>query len=73
VAQAEVIGVGTPPVDDGDDRVLLVRLVEHGEVVGREDLRTGRERHLEARGQLPLPARMLSRGEPVIPTEHVRG
>ncbi len=73
VAEAEVIGVGHPPEDDGDDRRLLVPLVTNGEVVGREDLATGRARHDESRGQLPLPARMLSRGEPVIPTEHVRG
>ena len=71
VAEAEVVGVGHPPENDGDDRPLLVPLVRDGEVVGREDLATARVRHAESRGELPLPARMLSRGEPVIPTEHV--
>ena len=34
VAQAEVIGVGQPAENDGDDRPLLVPLVRDGEVVG---------------------------------------
>ncbi|HET6626570.1 MAG TPA: nicotinate phosphoribosyltransferase [Nocardioidaceae bacterium] len=71
VAEAEVIGIGRAPEDDGDDRSLLVPLVEAGEVVGREDLKTIRARHLASREELPLRARQLSRGEPVIPTEHV--
>jgi nicotinate phosphoribosyltransferase len=73
VAEAEVVGVGEPPVDDGDDRPLLVPLVRAGEVVGREDLETARQRHLRVREELPLPARMLSKGEPVIPTIHQGG
>jgi nicotinate phosphoribosyltransferase len=72
-AEAEVIGIGEPPVDDGDDRPLLVPLVRAGEVVGREDLETIRARHEAARGELPARARQLSRGEPVIPTQHVGG
>jgi nicotinate phosphoribosyltransferase len=72
-AEAEVIGIGEPPVDDGDDRPLLVPLVRAGEVVGREDLETIRARHEAARGELPARARPLSRGEPVIPTQHVGG
>ena len=71
VAEAEVVGIGTPPVDDGDDRSLLVPLVRDGEVVGRESLETARERHRAALAELPRPARQLSRGEPVIPTTHV--
>jgi nicotinate phosphoribosyltransferase len=71
VAEAEVVGVGERPVDDGDDRELLVPLVRNGVVVGREDLSVARERHLRVREELPLPARMMSRGEPVIPTLHV--
>jgi nicotinate phosphoribosyltransferase len=71
VAEAEVIGIGVAPVDDGDDRSLLVPLVKAGEVVGREDLATIRARHLASRDELPMRARQLSRGEPVIPTEHV--
>lgn len=68
VAEAEVVGVGEAPADDGDDRELLAPLVRDGVVVGREDLATARERHLRVRDELPLNARMLSRGEPVIPT-----
>jgi nicotinate phosphoribosyltransferase len=71
VAEAEVVGVGERPVDDGDDRELLVPLVRDGVVVGREDLSVARERHLRVREELPLPARMMSRGEPVIPTLHI--
>ena len=71
VAESEVVGIGTPPVDDGDDRRLLVPLVSDGEIVGREDLDTTRARHLAARAELPMPARQMSRGEPVIPTEHI--
>ena len=73
VAEAEVIGIGQPPEDDGDDRALLVPLVRDGEVVGREDLATSRARHLSCREELPMRARQLSRGEPVIPTEHLDG
>jgi nicotinate phosphoribosyltransferase len=72
-AEAEVIGIGEPPVDDGDDRPLLVPLVRAGEVVGREDLETIRARHEATREELPVRARQLSRGEPVIPTQHVGG
>ncbi len=71
VAEAEVVGIGEPPVDDGDDRELLVPLVRDGEVVGRESLDVARDRHLRVREELPLPARMMSRGEPVIPTLHL--
>ena len=70
-AEAEVVGIGTAPVDDGDDRPLLVQLIDQGEVIGHEDLATARQRHLEVREELPLPARQMSRGEPVIPTLHV--
>jgi nicotinate phosphoribosyltransferase len=70
-AQAEVIGIGRPATDDGDDRSLLVPLVTGGQVVGREPLQASRERHLAARSELPPQARSMSRGEPVIPTEHV--
>jgi nicotinate phosphoribosyltransferase len=68
VAQAEVVGIGAPPPGDGDDRALLVPLVRGGEVVGREPLAAARARHEAARAELPLAARHLSRGEPVIET-----
>ena len=73
VAEAEVVGIGAPPVDDGDDRSLIVPLVRDGEVVGRESLATMRERHAASREELPLTARQMSRGEPCIPTEHLDG
>jgi nicotinate phosphoribosyltransferase len=71
VAEAEVIGVGVPPTDDGDDRALLVPLVRDGEIVGRETLDEARARHLATRAELPRQAQQMSRGEPVIPTLHV--
>jgi nicotinate phosphoribosyltransferase len=71
VAEAEVIGVGKPPGNDGDDRELLVPLVRDGEVVGHEPLDAARDRHSTARAELPHTADQLSRGEPVIPTEYV--
>jgi nicotinate phosphoribosyltransferase len=71
VAEAEIVGIGTPPADDGDDRALLVPLVRDGEVVGRESLDAARERHHASLAELPLPARQLSRGEPVIATTHL--
>lgn len=71
VAEAEVVGVGTPPENDGDDRPLLTPLVLDGEVVGRESLDAARARHASSRAELPLQARSMSRGEPVIPTIHV--
>ncbi|GAB3658695.1 nicotinate phosphoribosyltransferase [Nocardioides korecus] len=69
-ASTEVVGIGEPPTDDGDDRALMVPLVERGEVVGREPLEAARERHLRSRGELPLRARQLSKGEPAIETVH---
>ena len=71
VAEAEVVGIGVVPVDDGDDRPLMVPLVRGGEVIGRETLDRSRARHLAARTELPQAAQQMSRGEPVIPTIHV--
>ncbi len=68
VAEAEVIGIGAPSENDGDDRELLVPLVRSGEVVGREPLDAARDRHAAARAELPPAAHQMSRGEPVIPT-----
>ncbi len=71
VAEAEVIGIGTPPVDDGNDRPLLVELVRNGEVVGREPLADARARHAAVRAELPWSVQQMSKGEPVIPTVHL--
>ena len=68
VAEAEIIGIGTPPIDDGDDRSLLVQLVSDGKVVGREPLDAARSRHLSSRAELPPTAQMMSKGQPVIET-----
>lgn len=68
VAEAEVIGVGTPPDGDGNDRPVLVQLVDHGEIVGDEPLSAARERHFRSRAELPIDALKMSRGEPVIET-----
>jgi nicotinate phosphoribosyltransferase len=69
VAQAEVLGIGTPPANDGDDRPLLVDLVRDGEVVGAEPLDEARDRHARTRAELPPAAEQMSKGEPVIPTD----
>jgi nicotinate phosphoribosyltransferase len=66
VAEAEV--VSHRPPRDGDGRPLLVPLVRAGEMVGREPLDVARDRHVQARQELPASARQLSRGEPAIPT-----
>jgi len=68
VAESEVIGIGTPPENDGDDRELLVPLMVGGEAVARTTLEDARARHRAAVAELPLAARKMSRGEPVIPT-----
>ena len=70
VAEAEIIGVGHRPTDDGDDRALLVPLIRDGEVVGREPLSAARDRHAASRAELPPTALQMSRGEPVIPTRY---
>jgi nicotinate phosphoribosyltransferase len=68
VAQAEVIGIGEAPRDDGDDRPLMIDLVRDGEVVDHQDIHEARARHSASRAELPRVATQLSRGEPVIPT-----
>ena len=67
-AQAEVVGIGEAPEDDGDDRALLVPLVRAGEVVGRTTLEEARARHRASLAELPRAVTMMSAGEPVIPT-----
>ena len=68
VAQAEIIGIGEAPRDDGDDRPLMVDLVRRGEVVDHQDIHEARARHAASRAELPVSATQLSRGEPVIPS-----
>ena len=68
VAEAEVVGIGEPSRNDGDDRELLVPLVRDGETVGREPIAVARERHLVSRAELPPAAQQMSKGDPAIPT-----
>jgi nicotinate phosphoribosyltransferase len=68
VAEAEVVGLGIPPLDDGDDRELLVPLMEGGRVVSTATLEDARARHEASRAELPAAALRLQRGEPAIPT-----
>ena len=67
-AEAEVVGAGAPPEDDGDDRPLLVPLVREGVVVGREPLEEARARHRRVVRELPIQARSMAKGDPVLPT-----
>ena len=67
-AVAEIVGIGTPPSGDSNDRALLVKLVDGGKIVGDETLGIMRERHLRSRAELPLEALKMSRCEPVIET-----
>lgn len=71
VAEAEIVGIDERPQDDGDDRELLTRLVDHGEVVCATDARTAREHHATARAELPARALRLSHGDPALPTTYL--
>ena len=73
VAEAEVVGIGTPPENDGNDRPLLVEMVRDGEVVGREPLADARARHAAVRAELPWSVQQMSKGDPVIPTIYLEG
>lgn len=70
VVEAEVLGIGEQPVGDADDRDLLVRLVEGGEVVGHEhaSLEGARARHEASVAELPRSAHQLSQGQPAVET-----
>ena len=68
IAEADIIGIGAMPENDGDDRALLVPLIADGEVCGRETLADARERHRASVAELPIAAHKMSRGEPAIPT-----
>ena len=67
-AEAEVIGIGTPPLSDHNDRPLLVPLVVDGQIVGREPLAAARERHRRVLAELPLAAHKMSRGDAAVET-----
>jgi len=68
VAHEERIGIGIAPVDDGDDRDLLVQLVRGGEVVVPTDAHTAREHHVRSLAELPTKGLRLSHGDPALRT-----
>jgi len=68
VAEAEVVGIGEAPRDDGNDRRVMLDLVRDGEIVGRQPLSAARARHEASRAELPRAARQLQRGPVSIPT-----
>lgn len=70
IAEAEVVGVGSRPASDFNDRPLLVELVTNGEIVAYEDLAAARRRHRDSLAELPRAARKMSQGDPVIPTQY---
>lgn len=72
VADAELIGCGTPPEQPPPGtRALLTPLVVDGEAVAAETLEVARERHRTSVAELPATARRLQRGDPALPVEFV--
>jgi len=69
-AEAEVLGISHEPIDDGDDRPLLVPLVRAGERVYEVTLEDARRRHELSMAELPREGWQLSRGEPAVPTTY---
>ncbi|MFJ3957008.1 nicotinate phosphoribosyltransferase [Arthrobacter sp. NPDC090010] len=71
-ATAEVIGIGHRPADDGNDRELMVQLVQDGEILpgwtGPEAVQRAQERHAASMSEMPASVNRLQRGEPVITT-----
>lgn len=67
-AEAEVIGIGTPPVNDGNDRPLLVDLMRDGELLYTGGLAEARARHETSRAELPDAALRVSKGDPALET-----
>lgn len=67
-AEAEVVGIGTPPVNDGNDRDLLVDLMRDGDLLFTGGLAEARERHEASRAELPDAALRVSKGEPALET-----
>ncbi|MET1133630.1 MAG: nicotinate phosphoribosyltransferase [Aeromicrobium sp.] len=68
IAEAEVVGIDIAPRDDGDDRELMVPLMEAGKRVDNSSLQDARERLQASLRELPAAARRLSKGDPAIPT-----
>jgi nicotinate phosphoribosyltransferase len=74
MATAEVVGIGAPPANDGNDRPLIQQFVTAGVTqpgwTGHEGVRRATVRHAASMRELPGAARRLQRGDPVIPTEY---
>ncbi|SHJ15694.1 nicotinate phosphoribosyltransferase [Tessaracoccus bendigoensis DSM 12906] len=67
-AESEVIGLGAPPANDGNDRDLLIPIVTGGERVYSATLEDARRRHIDSLAELPLAARRISKGDPALET-----
>ncbi|MHA6524336.1 nicotinate phosphoribosyltransferase [Tessaracoccus sp. G1721] len=67
-AETEVIGLGTPPANDGNDRDLLVPVIVRGQVVYSATLEDARRRHAASLAELPVGALRISKGEPALET-----
>ncbi|WP_113718622.1 nicotinate phosphoribosyltransferase [Arthrobacter dokdonensis] len=76
LATAEVVGIGTMPENDGNDRPLVQEFMHDGVLApgwtGPEGVRRATERHAASMAELPGAARRLQRGDPVIPTEYIQ-
>ncbi|MDO5093123.1 MAG: nicotinate phosphoribosyltransferase [Propionibacteriaceae bacterium] len=67
-AEAEIIGLGTAPINDGNDRYLLTDLVRDGQRSHEGTLEEARARHRDSQAELPLAALRISKGDPAIET-----
>ncbi|RAN72679.1 nicotinate phosphoribosyltransferase [Bacillus sp. SRB_336] len=76
LATAEMVGIGTMPENDGNDRPLVHEFMHDGVLApgwtGPEGVRRATERHAASMAELPGAARRLQRGDPVIPTEYIQ-
>jgi nicotinate phosphoribosyltransferase len=70
LAVEEVLSVGRSLAGRDDVRELQVPYISRGEPVIAETLQDARARHVYSLSHLPVTARQLSRGEPVIPTRY---
>jgi nicotinate phosphoribosyltransferase len=75
LATAEVVGIGTMPENDGNDRPLVQEFMHDGVLApgwtGPEGVRRATERHAASMSELHGAARRLQSGDPVIPTEYI--
>ena len=73
-ATAEVVGIGSKPVNDGNDRPLIQQFMAGGVLTpgwtGAEGVCRAAARHAASMAEMPGAARRLQRGDPVIPTEY---